>query len=485
MSDLKKKTAAGAIWAMLDRAGQEIVRFTVFLVMAWILAVEDIALIGMLTIFTALSSLLIDGGFVTTLIRRKEVSDIDYSTIFVFNIFISLFLYIIIFFSAPFIASFYNQPRLIGIIRFLFLTLPINALGFIQSIQIVRRLHFKVSSIIGFVALCIASAIAVVSAFMGAGVWALAVQTVMFAAIRVSLLWRYNSWKVSFRFSRSVFFEHFRFSRHLLASGMLNVIFNHVYALIIGKFFSNLQMGYYTQSHKIANVPHSALSGSIQGVSLAAFSQVQDNEERFIRAARKSMRTLAFLLLPIMMGLICVAHPFILALLGKKWENMSLFFQLLCCANIFNSLSTLNYTFSNIKGFSKLVFRMDVLKIALLALMLPAVITVSFDVVNMLYGLIAVNVLHFFINSYFIGRKTGYSLLMQLKDIFPYLLTSLVMFAAAYVWIFVVENNVVLIVVQTITGLLVYIGLNERLGSKVYKDTKEIALKQIKSMIRI
>lgn len=475
-TNLKHKAAGAAVWNLIERFGIQLVFLITGIILARILNVGDYALVGMLAIFTAISSILTDSGFSVALIREKDVNNIDFSSVFVFNIFISGILYIILFLSAPLIAGFYNQPDLIPLSRVMFLAIPINAFGLIQNVVLSRRVRFKKLAQINLTAMILSGALALTMAFTGKGVWALAAQSVGYAACRTSGLWLTHVWNLSFKFRIERLKKHFYFSVNLLITSLLNAAFINLYSLFIGRYFPKEQMGYYTQGNKFAEIPNGILTGPIQNMSLTVFSKIQDDENRLVRACRKSMRSLSFMIFPVIFGLISIAKPLFLTLLGDKWEGMIFFFQLICIANIFTTFSALNNIFLNIKGHSRTILHLEILKIALLVISL--FFSIRYGIIAMLYGLIAVRFLCFIIGAYVSGKKTGYSIWMQLKDLAPYLAISLIMAILVYSWTFIINNHYLLLTLQIITGALFYIIVNEKTGSKVYKDTKEMILKR-------
>ncbi len=477
-NNLKHKAANATVWNIIERFGQQFIFLITGIILARILDVGDYALIGMLGIFITISTIITDSGFTVALIREKEVDDIDYSSVFVFNIFISSIVYILLFLSAPLIADFYNQPDLILLSRVMFLAIPINAFGLVQNAVLSRHVHFKKLARINLSSMILSGTLALIMAFAGKGVWALASQSVGYAFFRTAILWFTRTWHLSFKFSLKRLEKFFVFSVNLLITSLLNGIFLNLYSMFIGRNFPKEQMGYYTQGNKFADIPNGILSGPIQNMSLTVFSKIQDDKDRLTRACQKSMRSLSFMFLPVMLGIICVAKPLFLILLGSRWEGMIPFFQLICIANIFTNFSNLNNTFLNIKGNSRTVLYLEIVKMVLLAISL--FFSISHGIVIMLYTLIVVRFLCFVIGACVSGRKTNYSIWMQLKDIFPYLVVSLIMAVLVYSWTFLINNNYFLLIVQIITGALFYILVNEKLGSKVYQDTKEMVLGRYK-----
>ncbi len=465
---------------MSERFGQQLLYLLTGVVLARVLDVEAFALIGMLSIFVSLSTILIDSGFSSALIREKEVPSNDYSSVLIFNVGAALALYLMLFFCAPFIAGFYNQPALIPVSRYLFISLIFNALGLVQIVLLIRKIDFKTQAKINVVALFISTSLSVVMALFGFGVWALASQPVLLSFFKTVFLWRNNKVKIPWHFQLSRLKKYLPFSINNFLTSSILAIFNNIYSIAIGRSFSSLTMGYYTQANKFAEMPNTLVNGPIQNIMYAASAAIQDDEERLKRATQKSFRTTCFVVLPIMLGLIVVAKPLLLILLGEKWANIVPYFQLICLANVIGAMATQNYTFLNTRGFSNIVLRLEIVKIILLSTTLT--FTIKHGVIAMLFGLIAVRVASLFINAFFAGKRVNYYWNEQFRDMFPYVLMAAVMFVAAYSWHFVIANNYVLLITQLFTGAVVYILANELLGSTVYKDAKEMIVSQLKRL---
>ncbi len=479
-NNLKAKTAISAVWNLLDRSGQQFIYLVTGIVLARTLAVEDYALVGMLSIFIALSTIFIDSGFTSAFIREKTIDPKDFSALWGFNILLSIGIYAGLFVAAPLIAGFYKQPALTALSRCMFLALPINAMGIVQNIQLNRRVDFRTLAKINVSALLVSGSLAIIMALTGWGVWALAMQPVLLSITKSGMLWAHRSRPIvpTFKFGRLK--KYVSYTINTLFTTLLTTLFNNTYYTLIGRHFSKLDMGYYTQANKYAEIPNSISIGPIQSITFAAFAQIQDDAERLQRAARKSFRTVCFFVFPLMLGLVAVSRPLFLILLGSKWANIIPFLQLICIANIFTNLTALNGTLLNLKGLANIVLRLEVVKLTLFFISL--FFTFRYGITAMLYGLIVVRMISFLITAFFAGKKMNYPVSVQLRDMLPYLGISLLMFAACFAWTFVLDNHFLLLAVQLTTGGLVYVGMNEWLGSKVYKDIREMVTEQLRKL---
>ncbi|MDR1054252.1 MAG: lipopolysaccharide biosynthesis protein [Prevotellaceae bacterium] len=474
---LKEKTASALAWNTLDRFGQQILYMVTGIILARILNQHDYALIGMITIFTVISSILIDSGFVTSLIREKDVKDIDLSTVFVFNITIGIILYIILFLSAPLIARFFNQPSLSCISRVLFISLPVNALGIVQNAMLAKRLQFHKTAKINLTAVILSGTVSIVLAVTGYGVWALVAQILIFSVIRVILFWIWGDWKLSLTFSIQSFKRIFPFSINLLGANLLTAIMNNIYASTIGKFYTLTQTGNYAQAAKYADTSSTLMVTVIQGAMYPVLSSISDDEERLKRASRKTIRTMSFLLFPIIFGLVCIAKPLIVVLLTTKWEGAVPYFQLLCIASIFIPLSNINNNFLNVKGYSHIVFRIEIFRF--ITIITAMMLTLKLGIINMLIGLTVTRAVCYTVNAVYAGRNTGYSFWEQCKDMLPYIAISFVMSMLMYAVNYLTANLYILLPLQSITGLVFYIAANKMLGSKIYEDVSDLLKKAL------
>ena len=273
LSSLKQKTLSGVLWSCVERFSVQGIQFVIMVIMARILLPSDYGMIGMLAIFIAIAQTLIDSGFSNALIQKKDRSEIDYSTVFYFNIAVGIVLYFILFFSSPLIARFYNTPELTGLTRVLALNLFINSLAVVQRAILSIKIDFKTQAKASFSAAIISGIVGIVMAYTGFGVWSLAVQTVLNAFVNTVLLWIFSKWIPLKVFSFESFKKLFTFGSKLLASGLLDTIYRNIYTIVIGKKFASTDLGYFTRADQFAQFPSSNLTGIIQRVTFPVLSE--------------------------------------------------------------------------------------------------------------------------------------------------------------------------------------------------------------------
>lgn len=471
-SNIKQATITGLIWNAVDRFGQQFLYVITGIIMARILSPENFGIIGLLTIFSTIGTSLADSGFGTALLREKQVEEIDYSSMFVFNLSISLFIYCILFFSAPYIADFFNIPSLKIYARVIFIAIPIYALGIVQYIKLLRAHNFKLSAKINVTALFLSSICAVGIAVLQFGEWALVFQVVLYPTFRSFLLWTFGNWTLSFVFAYDSFAKYIKFSVNFVVANLLNKLFPQMYFAFLGKIYPINQVGYYVQANKYADIIGLLINSVLQGVALTTLSKIQDEKARFINACRKLTRLLSFLLFPFAVGAICVAKPAVLLILTEKWSPSIPLFQLLCIAGVIVTLSDTNVNFLNIKGKSHLSLRLEFFKVVLAFVVL--LLTYPLGLVNIVLGQIAVRLFCYLLLMIVVNKQVGYNFLEQIKDLLPYAVLSILMGMIMLVPKLFLENNLALLITQCLVGFVFYIGSAKVLKSKVLDELIEV-----------
>ena len=413
----------------------QLAQFIVGLVLARILSPAEFGLVGMITVFLAISQSIADGGFAEALIRKKGAGNSDYSTVFYFNLTASIVIFILFYLFSPAIAGFYGQPELIDISRALGSIIVINALCITQRIQLTRKVNFKSQMKINLTAAIISGAVAIVMALGGYGVWSLVWRSIIRSVIQAILLWYTNRWVPSLIFSKESFRSLFGFGSKLLLSGLIDTIYNNVYLLIIGKFFSAPQLGYYTRADQFSRLAVKNLTGTVQRVSYPVLSQVQDDNDRLREGYRKVIVAIMFITFFILLGMAAIAEPMILTLIGEKWLPSVEYLQLLCFAWLLYPMHALNMNLLSVKGRSDLMLKLEIAK-KLLAV--PVIIAGIFlGIRALLIGMIVLSFISYFMNSYYSGRLINYSSREQLADILPSflvaMLISLLVFAVKFI----------------------------------------------------
>ncbi|MEG1585482.1 MAG: lipopolysaccharide biosynthesis protein [Bacteroidales bacterium] len=452
--NLKHKTVKALAWNFADKFGQQAVYLIAGIVLARILTQADYGLTGMLAIFIALSNVLLDSGFGGSLIKNQHATQQDYNAIFYFNIFISVVLYALLFLCAPLIARFYNEPQLILLARVLFLTIIFNAFNLIQSIILTKKLQFNQMAKINFLALAFSSGVAVVLAIAGYGVWALIAQTLLLSLLKSILLWTLNPWRPSGGFAFAPLKEAFSFSSRMLLSGIINVIFNNIYSVIIGKYFNKIELGYYQQANKFTDIPVSLISNTFRTVALPVFSNVNSDNERLARVLQKTNKSIAFVLFPVIFGLEVIAEPLLIGLIGEKWLSSVPIFRILLLSGIFSVFSLIFNELLVSKGKSRTYLRVELVrKIVLVAAIMA---TFRLGVNGLAAGWVFYSFTGMLLGGYFACRIISYPFGNFFKSIAPYFLIAAAM--GALIWsLYWMEWNIYLtMVLQIISGVLIY-----------------------------
>lgn len=475
-SSLKQKTAGALLWSLADRTGQQVLLFVVGILVANILSVEDYGLVGMLAIFSALATVVLDSGFSAALIQKKETTDEEFSSVFWFNLGMSLLLYVVLVGCSPLIATYFRQPALTRLAAVMFLALPVNALTVIQTTLLNKNVRFKALARVNLLAMTVSGAASLGMAVAGCGVWTLALQPVVLAAARAVLLWRQSPWRPQRVFRPELIRGLFPFASSLLFASFINTCFLHIYSVVIGKIYPIRQLSYYTQGNKICDMGVSLLYGSIQNATFPIFSRIQDERERLIRAYRKTIRLTAFVTFPIMTGMAACAPPLIRLLLKEEWWPCIPFFQLLCLGGVCTILTAVNNNFIKVSGRSEGILKLEYWKVGLTVAVL--LLTCREDVLTMVAGLALTRLAVYAVNLLYTARYTGYRTLMQLRDILPYLLLSLLMGALVLLPARWITNDLGLLAVQIGTGIFVYTGCAYMAGSKILKESIELILRK-------
>ena len=425
--DLKSKTISGMIWSAVHRFGNMGISFVSNIVLARMLTPEDYGCIGMLAIFIVLSNTFVDGGFGSALIQKKEPTQQDYSTIFWWNIFISVLLYGLLYFSAPFIAEFYHMPLLSSVLRVQGVVLIINSLNIIQTNQLRKQLKFKRLANVTIIAHIIAAISAIGLAWKGCGVWALVAQQIIANTFISIMLWILNQWLPDFYFSKESFKQLFGFGSFILISNLINTFCNNIQGLLIGRFFSPATMGYYTQALKLEDISSKSFASVVDQVSYPVLSKFQSDECAMKSVLRKMVVALSYITFPLMLILILIAEPIITLLYGVKWIESVPYFQILCVGGIAVSLQGLYYFAVASKGKSKSLFVWTIIKRSL-GLLILFIGMYFYGIKGLLWGSAAAAWVILLSNAYLVSKYINYTFSEQLKDLIPIILLSFVIF---------------------------------------------------------
>ncbi len=468
--NLKDKTISALAWSAVDRIGSRGIQFVISIILARLLLPEQFGLIAMLTIFFAIAQTFIDSGFGAALIQKQDADHVDECSIFYFNIFVGFLLAGIIYLSAPYIATFYEQPMLAPLTRFMSISLIVGAFSIIQATLLSKNLDFKTQTKISILAAIISGAIGVYLAYQDFGVWALAVQQVLSGLLQMVMLWFWFAWRPSLVFSFESLHQMFGYGSRMLASGLLDTVFKNLYLIVIGKAFPPAELGYYTRAQGFPEMISLNFSQILSRVTFPVFSSIQYETERLKRAVRKSLTLSALVIFPAMIGMAVVAEPLVLLLLTDKWLPAVPYLQLLCIVKMFLPLHVFNLSVLKSKGRSDLFLRLEIIKKVLVVLNIA--ITWRWGVEAMIIGQIVLQVNAYFLNSYVAGRLIAYPPYEQLKDLLPALAVSILMGALVLTMGRYINTNslVIDLICQVGVGVFAYIAFCKCFGIAMFDD---------------
>lgn len=475
---LKQKTISGLLWSFIDDIAKVGIIFVSGIILARLLTPREYGLIGMTTIFIAISQSFIDSGFKQALIRKKDCTQTDFSTVFYFNLLVSILFYLVLFIFSEFIGKFFNEPQLGAILRVLGLGLIINALALVQQTQLTKNINFRLQTWISIISSLVSGAIGIYMAFTGYGVWSLVASTLSRSFVVLLLLWLWRDWRPSWVFSWASFKEMFAFGSRLLISGLINTIYQNVYNLIIGKYFSAADLGYYTQAQTFRNLPSQHLTSVIQRVSYPVLATLQDDKQRLKATYRKLIQSTMLITFVLMLGMVAVAEPLMITLVGEQWRPSIGYLQLLCIVGMFYPLHAINLNMLQVQGRSDLFLRLEVIKKVLAVPVI--VIGVFFGIKVMIIGMFVNTLISYYLNAYWSGKFIGYSMVQQIKDILPSFALAAFVSVIVYACGSILEMpDLFKLILQVGLGAALTVGLAELTHLDNYLYMKAIALDKL------
>jgi len=456
MQNIKSQVLSGLFWKLMERGGTQGIQFIVQILLARLLMPEDFGVIALITIFMAIANVFVQSGFSTALIQKKDADETDFSSVFYLSLVVAGLLYVVLFFTAPLIATFYTEPQLTSVVRVLSITLFFGAINSIQNAVVSRTMLFKrffFSSLGGIIP---SGIVGITMAYMGYGVWALVWQQLTNQLLITLILWFTVKWRPQLIFSLGRLETLFSFGWKLLLSSLLDTTYTNLYGLVIGKTYDSAMLGFYNRGNMFPNLIVTNINGSIGSVMLPALSVNQDDKARVKAMVRRSIVTSSFIIFPLMVGLAVCAEPLITIILTDKWLPCVPFLQLMCISYAFWPIHTANLQAINALGRSDIFLRLEIIKkcvgVAILALTIP------FGIYVMVAFQPVVSFISTIINSFPNRKLLNYSFKEQWIDVMPSLLLSVFMGAIVYVIHLFGWNAGVTLFVQVFIGGILYIG---------------------------
>ena len=477
-TSLKEKTAKGLFWGGFSNGMQQLLNLGFGIVLARLLDVSDYGMVGMLTVFSAIAAALQEGGFISALTNRKDALHKDYNAVFWFSALCSITLYILLFFAAPLIADFYKTPELIPLSRLLFLSFVISSLSIAPRAYLFRNLKIKETTIISISSLCVSGSIGIILAANGFAYWGIALQTISFVTMVTILNFYFSHWRPKPQLNFSPIKEMIGFSSKMIITNIFTIINNNLFSVLLGKFYSEREVGNFTQANKWNGMGHTTITGMINGIAQPVFTRVSDDKARQLAVFRKLLRFTAFISFPAMFGLSLVAKELIIIAITEKWIDSAYIMQILCIWGAFIPIINL---FSNLiisRGHSSVymwsTIGLSVLQLAAVCAMYP------YGLEWMLRIFVAINIGWLFVWFGFVKREIDLKLGDMLKDISPYLLLSVALVTAAY-YITRPIGNLYLSMITKVTFVAgLYALALWKLQSVIFRESIEFLLKKKK-----
>ena len=412
----------------------------------------------MLSVFIALGNSFIDSGFQKALIQKKELTHVDECSVFYFNILIAFIVASLMFISGPLISNFYGQPQLVSITRALSIVFLFSSFGLVQDSLLIKELDFKIIFKINLSSYLLAGISSVAMALNGFGVWSLVVLNVGSTLFRTVFLWLYSSWRPALMFSFDSLRSMFSFGSRLFLVSLTNSVFTNIYQVIIGKFFSAASLGFYSRAKTLSMYAVTVVTSVVNQVSFPVFSKIQDDKTLLKNFVSKTLSMLTVVTFPLMVGIAVVAKPLIVILLTEKWLPSVPFFQMLCVVGMLYPILVVNLNALNARGRSDLYLKINVINKVLIILVI--IISYRYGITAMIVGQIVNSFIAYYLYAYYSGKHLNYTVGMQIKDMLPSLSVSILMGILIYCLKYIIINDeLILLMVQIISGFLIYIGL--------------------------
>ena len=450
----KKRVVNNFIWRFLERCGAQGVTLVVSIVLARLLNPEIYGTVALVTVFTTIMQIFVDSGMGNALIQKKDADDLDFSSVFYFNILICSVLYLIMFFAAPFIAAFYKIPELTAVVRVLSLILIISGVKNVQQAYVSRHLMFKkffFSTLGGTIG---AAIIGIAMAYLGFGVWALVAQMLFNTTIDTLILWITVKWRPKKMFSIQRLKSLFSYGWKLLVSSLLDTVYNNIRQLIIGKVYTKSDLAYYNNGKKYPEYLVSNINTAIDSVLLPTMSNEQDHPERVKSMTRRAIKTATFIIMPLMVGFAVCSKQLVSLILTDKWLPAVPFMQIFCISFAFYPIHTANLNAIKAMGRSDLFLKLEIIKKSIGVVTI--IIAVKFGVMAMAYSMLVTSFISQVVNSWPNKKLLNYSYLEQVKDMLPQIGLSILMGMIVYFVSFLHLNSLITLLIQIPIGVIVY-----------------------------
>ena len=457
-NDLKRKTAGTLKWNTVDRVASQVLYGVVGIVLANVVSQEDFGLIGALLVFQSFAIIFADSGFGAALLRQKYTSEEDYSTVFWFNLIVSILIYFILWFCSPLIADiFQKDERLIPLSKVMFITFVLNALAIVQTNRLMKKMDVRMIAVSNVIAQIVGGGLGIGLALGGWGAWALVWQSVCLAGVKTGILWASGGWYPKHWMHMNSFRRIWRIGLSVFSSSMLNTLFLTVYSFVIGAFYSLKSLGVYTQADKWSKMGSASLSQIFTSSFVPLLAKVQDKPADFKRYMQRINRFTAFITFPMLAGLAIVGEPLFHTFFGNKWDSAIPLFQILCVRGILVVMVSLFGNYMLALGYGKRLFSIELIKDITIAVAILS--TVWFDSVELLvWGQLWASIATFIIVLWMVCKATGYSISSFVEDFLMFAGITLLMCVGCWLLSKIWLSPVVSLMLQVLGGSIIFLG---------------------------
>lgn len=473
-SSHKKKAVSAVMWSGAENVMRQGIQFVVAVILARILSPEEFGTVALLYLFTGIAGVFIDSGFSSALVQQKDITQTDESTVFWFNLAMSIFTAGLLWLSAPWIAAFFSVPVLNPLSKVVAFSLVLNALGSVQMTLFTKRLDFKTLMKIGVLTTIISGTVAISLAMHNYGIWALAIQTVTASFSSTVLLWAFSTWRPTLELSAQSLRRLFTFGGYLMISSLLDVAYNRAYSLLIGKFYGIRDLAFYTRADNTKQIPVDLLSNTLSRVAFPIFSAAAHDKEKLLRGVKLALRGMMLINVPMMLGLMVTAENVIQVIFGAKWLPVTPILQVLCLAGVFWPLHIINLNVLKALGHSNIFFRLEVIK-KVIGTIFIAFGATYYGVMGVAWSQVAFGMVGFVINSHYTEKFLKYGVLRQVMDFIAILLASVIMASLVYlVGLYASIPVTIELIFQIIIGVISFATIITLFKFQSYTDLKQL-----------
>jgi len=466
---LKDKTAKGLFWGGLSNGVQQLLNLFFGIFLARLLTPADYGMVGMLTIFSLIAGSIQESGFISALVNKKDIRHEDYNAVFWFSTLTSICIYTILFICAPFIANFYHQPELIPLARYSFIGFVISSWGTAHVAYMYKNLMVKQRAIACIIGLSISGMIGITLAYYGYSYWGIATQSIAYIIVVNCCYWFFSPWKPTLHFDFTPLRNMITFSCKMLITNIFNHLNNNIFSIILGKFYSEKEVGYYNQANKWNFMGYSLINGMINGVAQPVLSKVSDDKKRQLRVFRKMMRFTAFIAFPVMFGLSLITPELITIAITNKWMESAHILQLLCISGAFIPIISLCSNLIISKGKSN-IYMWNTIILGILQLIVMYLIH-PYGIQTMIITYVGINICWLSVWRYFVWKEIRYRLIHLLADTLPFLLIAAVVMISTYYFTLSIKNIYLLLASKILIAGTLYVMTMWLSGARTFRDS--------------